>query len=264
MPPSVPRLPKVRRSLAGWAVVVAAILLWQLAAPWFQTGAVASFTAALASLAHLLSWSTLSSDVLPSVGRVLAGFAISAVAGVTVGALLGFFRGAEPWVRPIIDFARAVPPPLVIPVAILILGLQSRLIVGCIVLAAVWPVLLNTADAVAQVEPQYLDVARSCRVGRLRTLCRVSLPASLPMILAGLRTALTISLIVMVLTEMLAGSSGIGYLILFAQQTFSTGDVYGGVLLLAVLGWALDNAMVLAERRVLRNRPESARGTGVQ
>jgi ABC-type nitrate/sulfonate/bicarbonate transport system permease component len=251
------------RSALGWAAVAAALLVWQFGAVHIGFRAVASVTASVAALRLYFTHATIVTDILPSLERLAIGFGIAAVGGIVIGALLGYWRPLEAWLRPLIDFLRAIPPPLIIPVAIPFLGLGSKLIEGSIVFGAIWPVLINTTDGVMRVDPGFLEIARVSRMRPWKTLLRVSLPAALPLIFAGLRIALMASLIIMILSEMLAGSSGIGFLILSGQQTLQINLTYAGLLLVAILGWLLDGAMLFLESAFLRGRPVAQRGAGV-
>src|ERR1019366_8936155 len=128
-----------------------------------------------------------------------------------------------------------------------------------IVFGAIWPVLINTTDGVMRVDEGFIEFARVSKLRPWQILLRVSLPAAMPLIFAGLR----IALIIMILSEMLAGNSGIGYLILSGQQTLQINLTYAGLLLVAILGWALDGAMLSLESVFLKGRPAALRSTGV-
>src|SRR5690606_1607110 len=249
--------------LLGWLAFVGAVAAWQVVATMGEARSVASFGDSARALVDILWGPDLADHVLPSLGRVVAGFGVTALVGIGFGLLLGTFHGIEPWVRPVIEFLRAVPPPLIVPVAMMIMGLSGNVVITVIVFGTLWPVLINTLDGASRVEPLYLDTARVFRSPRWVVLRSVVLPASLPTIMAGLRTALSISLIMLVLGEMLASSTGIGYLILTSQQTFDVPATYGGVLLLGLLGWTFDTLFVVIERRVLRWNSEFSGGSDV-
>jgi len=247
----------------GWITLLVLLGAWQLWGMISTSSSVASFTEALEALWRLLAGPALVADILPSVVRMLLGFAFASVAGLLVGLALGINRRFSPWVTPLLEFGRAVPPPLIIPVSIVVLGFGEPLVIFTIALGAFWPVLLNTIDGTRRVEPLYLDTAKALHLSPLRRVREVVLPAALPTIMAGLRIALSMSLIMMVLSEMLAANNGLGYQLLFAQQTFRVSTTYGGVVLLALLGWAFDTIFVLIERRVLRSHPSHQGGTDV-
>jgi ABC-type nitrate/sulfonate/bicarbonate transport system permease component len=254
---------RLLRSALGWATVVAALLIWQFGAVHIGFQAVASVTASVSALRLYFTHETIVRDLLPSLERLVVGFGLSAVGGIVLGAMLGYWRPFEAWLRPLIDFLRAIPPPLIIPVAIPFLGLGSSLVEVSIVFGAIWPVLINTTDGVMRVDEGFIEIARVSKLRPWQILLRVSLPAAMPLIFAGLRIALMTSLIIMILSEMLAGNSGIGYLILSGQQTLQINLTYAGLLLVAILGWALDGAMLSLESVFLKGRPAALRSTGV-
>jgi ABC-type nitrate/sulfonate/bicarbonate transport system permease component len=237
--------------LLGWAGLGVAALAWQLAASLSHSALVPTFASAAAYAWHLLTGPVLSADLLPSVARVLVGFGISAAIGITVGLLVGYYRSPREWTAAVFDFFRSLPTPLLIPVALVLFGLGGTMVVAVIVSAAVWPVLINTANATAGLEPIVVDTARSLGLRGPRLLARVILPAVSPQIFAGLRVAISVSLAVLVVAEILGGGSGIGYYIENAQQSFQITGSYAGVLVLCLLGWMADSLFLLAERRLL-------------
>lgn len=250
------------RSL-GWLAVGLFIIAWQIVAVITKTHFMATFASAAVSFWQIVTGPDLARDVLPSVERTLIGFAIAAALGILLGLIIGTFQSLDPWVRPTIEFMRALPPPLIIPVAMLLVGVSSKLIVFVIIFGSFWPVLINTVDGARRVEPLYLETARSLQVPKKAVLHSVVMPASLAMIMAGLRIALSTALIMMVLAEMLSSSTGIGYLVLFSQQTFNVPATYGGVLVLGGLGLLFEAIFLIVERRVLRWSAEFRGGTRV-
>jgi len=245
---------------AGWLGVLAVASAWQVTALVLDKPALPAFSTALGAVRQVLTGPVLTTDILPSLARALAGFAISAVVGTAVGLTLGYARRLGDYCTAVIDFLRALPAPLLIPLAIVLLGLTSRMVVAVVVAAAVWPVLINAFDAARRIEPRYLDTARACGIRGLALLRIVLLPAALPMIMAGLRIALSTSLAVLVVAEMLGASSGIGYFIQSAQQTFQIPQTYAGIIVLAGAGWLLDTAFLLTEHRLLRWERARLRG----
>lgn len=247
---SVADRPAVRLSL-GVLGVALLIGLWQSVGASGDVAFLVPPSDAVASMWDLLTGDRLTDDVLPSVARAIAGFTLGGAIGAVAGVLLGYFRQADPWVRPLLEFLRATPIPAVIPVAILALGASSGTQVGLIALGSLWPVLLNAMDGTRGVEPGYLDAARAAHLGPRRILTRVILPASMPQIFTGLRVGLALSLIMMVVSEMLSAGQGLGAFVLQAQRSFALNDMYGGILLLGLLGGAFTFLFAAAERRVL-------------
>jgi sulfonate transport system permease protein len=242
----------VARRGAGWLGVLVVAGLWQLLAMALHKTVFPTFVTAISAVGQVLGGATLTQDVVPSIIRALIGFLISAVLGIIIGLTLGYVRRLGDYCGAVIDFLRSVPSPLLVPVAIAAFGLGDRMVVSIVVAAAIWPVLINAFDAARRIEPLYLDSARACGLRGVPLLWIVMLPATLPMVLAGLRTALSTSLAVLVVAEMLGASSGIGYFIQNAQQTFEIPQTYAGIIVLAGLGWLFDTAFLFAEHRLLR------------
>ncbi len=191
------------------------------------------------------------SDVVPSLARLTAGFSIALVIAIGAGLLLGLSHKARRTAGPIVEFLRAMPPPALIPAAIVALGIGDAMKVFIIAMACVWPILLNTVDGVAGVESTLLETARSYGIRRWDRLRFIILPAALPQIFAGMRTSLAVAIIVMVVSEMVAGSNGIGFFILQSQRSFAIPEMWSGILLLGLLGYALNHCLTLVERRAL-------------
>lgn len=195
------------------------------------------------------------SDVVPSLARLGAGYGLAAVVGVGAGIALGLSPSAHRVSAPILEFLRAIPPPALIPPGIVVLGVGNSLKVLVIALASLWPILLNTTDGVAGVQPVMIETARSYGCGPRECLRHVILPAALPQVFVGLRTSLSVAIIVMVVSEMVASTEGIGFFILRSQRSFAVPEMWSGVLLLGVLGLALNAGLTGIERRVLRWHP---------
>ncbi|MFE6282006.1 ABC transporter permease [Streptomyces sp. NPDC057877] len=193
----------------------------------------------------------LRADVLPSVLRLMGGYALAAVVGVGLGTVIGSY----PWVRavcePVLEFLRAVPPPVLVPVIMLFAGIGDTMKVTVIATGCVWPVLLNTVEGVRAVDSVLTETARSYGVTGAARLRHVVLRAASPQIFAGLRQALSIGIILMVISELFAPSNGLGFAIVQFQRGFALPDMWTGILLLGLLGFVLSVVFQLVERRVL-------------
>lgn len=123
---------------------------------------------------------------------------------------------------------------------------------AAVVLGAVWPILLNTQDGVGSVGPELGSMSLAYRLTLWQRIWRIVLPSALPQIFAGARTALAISFIVMVISEMLAATNGIGYFVLQSQSLSAITDMWSGIILLAILGYLLNLLFLAVQHRVLR------------
>jgi ABC-type nitrate/sulfonate/bicarbonate transport system permease component len=192
------------------------------------------------------------SDVVPSLVRLALGYGIACVVAVAAGLALGLSRPLRRTTDPIVQFLRAIPPPALLPFGILVLGVGTSMKVFIIAFVCLWPVLLNTIDGVAGVDPTLRETARVYDIGPRDRLLRVTLPAAAPQIFAGMRTSLSLALILMVISEMVASTNGIGYFVLQSQRSFAIPEMWSGILLLGILGYVLNAIFLLVERRVLR------------
>lgn len=192
-----------------------------------------------------------SSDLVPSLRNLAAGFAIGAIAGVSLGVALGLSRIAR-HVLPLLEVMRAIPIIALIPLIIMLLGTGDVEKIAIIAFGSVWPVLLNTTEGVGNIDPTLRDVTSSFTLDRRDILLRVILPAASPQIVAGLRLAVSIALVATVGSELFASTQGIGYVILAATQGWDMPQMWAALLMLGIVGYALNSAMTLFERRALR------------
>jgi ABC-type nitrate/sulfonate/bicarbonate transport system permease component len=191
-------------------------------------------------------------DLLPSLGRVFAGWLLAGVVGVTVGVLIGRSPRAMDYLAPVLHFLRAVPPPSLLPVVLVLVHDTRTQLLGLICFGIVWPVLLNAADGARSVHPVQRDTAAAFRISRTRWLLRVVLPAAAPKIFAGLRVSLGLALILMVIAEYTSATNGIGYQLNVAQSNFDMPTLWALIVLLGVLGYGCNAALLAVQRRVLR------------
>lgn len=191
-------------------------------------------------------------DVLPSIGRLLAGYAGAVILGVALGVPLGGRPRLRAALEPALELFRAIPPPALVPVFMILFGIGTPMKLLVIVSGAVWPVLLNTIEGVRAVDEVLSDTCRSYGItGRARLRVLVLRGAS-PQIVTGMRQALSIAIILMVISEMFASSSGLGHAIVDFQRAFSIPQMWSGILLLGAIGVVLSLGFGVFEARALR------------
>jgi ABC-type nitrate/sulfonate/bicarbonate transport system permease component len=181
----------------------------------------------------------LRSDVLPSVLRLLAGYALAAVVGIALGTVIGSYRRVRAFCEPVLEFLRAVPPPVLVPVIMLFAGIGNSMKIVVIASGCVWPILLNTVEGVRAVDSVMLETARSYGITGAARLRSLVLPSAGPQIF------------LMVISEMFAASNGIGFTVVQFQRSFAIPDMWTGILVLGLLGFVLSVVFQLVERRVL-------------
>ncbi|UGQ11833.1 ABC transporter permease [Yinghuangia sp. ASG 101] len=196
--------------------------------------------------------SRIADNILPSLARLAAGYAGAVVIGVALGVVLGSHPRLRALCEPVLEFFRAIPPPVLIPVLMLFSGIGDTMKIIVIVTGSIWPVLLNTTEGVRAIDNVLADTARSYRITGVARLRRLVLPAASPQIVVGMRQALSIALILMVISEMFASSNGVGFAIVQFQRTFAIPEMWSGILLLGLIGLALSLLFQLFESRALR------------
>ena len=240
---------KVAVEIAVPVVIVAAWQLWatrtddpKFPPPW----------TILQKFQDMWLFSEFGTHVVPSLERIGLGFAIAVAAGIVLGIPLGLSRSGRLWMMPHLEYWRAIPPPALLPISVVLLhSIGNVQKVAFIAFFCLFPVLLNTIDGVRGIEPTFVETARSYGLGTFERIRRIVLPAALPQIVAGMRNSLSLAVIMMVLSEYFASTSGVGYVLLISKNTFDFGPMWAAILLIGVLGYLLNLVFLLFERRVL-------------
>lgn len=245
---------------AGWgarlAVGVASVtvfvtVLWIVTTVW-ASYVVSPLPDVLVAFREAWLFDRFAADVVPSLWRMAVGYALAAALGIGLGVLLGSSPVANALATPVVSFLRAVPAAALLPPFVILFGIGDLTKVLVIALVCSFPILLNTSDGVRGLDATLVETARVYGFSGRRRLFRVVLPAVAPRILAGMRISLAIAVLLLVTSEMIASTNGIGYMVFQAQQQFSVTDMWAGVLLLGLLGFAVNHLFALAERRILR------------
>jgi ABC-type nitrate/sulfonate/bicarbonate transport system permease component len=190
-------------------------------------------------------------EVWPSLRRLGAGYLGALLLGVGLGVPIGSSRPLRALVEPVLEFLRAIPPPVLIPVIALFTGIGDSRKVLIIIAGCVWPILLNTVEGVRAVDEVLTDTCRSYRIRGWQRLRHLVLRSASPQIMTGARQALAIGIILMVISELRGAENGIGYTVEQFQTSFRYPQMWSGVILLGLLGVALSLLFRLADRQVL-------------
>jgi ABC-type nitrate/sulfonate/bicarbonate transport system permease component len=203
-------------------------------------------------VSHVFLTSTAVGNILPSLGRMALGLAASIVIGVGIGFALGRSERAFEYLDPLLQFARVIPPPTLVPIFIALLSIGTEMQLASIIFSAIWPVLLNTADGARSVDRLQMETARVFRLSSSDRLFKIILPATLPKIFAGVRLSLSLALILMVFSELLPGTAnGIGFELVDAQSRSDLPTMWAAIVLLGILGYLLNVVLLAVERRTL-------------
>ena len=243
--------------LRGAAPLLVLLVLWQVAgsrqSPYFPppdtwwTG-----------LETLRSGGKLYPALASTVLTFALGLVIACFLGAAIGLLIGTSRAASRALGPLLEFCRGLPPPVIVPVAVLLLGYAESLKLLVVVWVAMWPILLNVATAAELLDPLLRDVGRSFRLDPLAKMHKIVIPAVVPPFLIGVRVAVPLAIIITLLVEMITMLPGIGSLIVTAQRDFRSADVYGLLVLVGLVGFVLNNVFVVIEDLLLRRYPPRA------
>ncbi len=199
----------------------------------------------------LMADGTLPLALYQTFSRMAAGFFTAACLMIPLGAAIGLSPRLRLLFTPAIELLRPLPPPAIIPAAMLFLGIGSSMKIFVVFFACSFPILINAMEGARRVPRLFTDTGRVFGAGKGRLIWRVILPAASPRIMSGLRVALPIALIVAVLSEMVGSVDGVGHFILHMQRVFSIPQMYAGVVTLGLAGWIINALFMLADRKLL-------------
>lgn len=255
-------VPRRLRWMRQWIVLAVAVWLWQLWASARQSPFFPPPSAIAAKMhqrwfsgpaAHLFLSADGTGNIVPSAERILIGLAISVVIAIPLGLAVGRSAVLAGYVDPLLQFARAIPVVTAAPVFLALFRIGTQMEVATIVSGTIWPLLLNTIDGARTVPALQLETAAAFRLSAPDRLRFVVIPSAWPKILTGLRLSVSLSLILMVFSELVGSSDGLGYEMTNASNSFDLPSVWAVVVLLGIGGYVLNAILYGAERR-LRNR----------
>jgi ABC-type nitrate/sulfonate/bicarbonate transport system permease component len=238
----------------GLIPLAGALAVWQL----LQAGNSPYFPPPSAwwrGIVELATGGRLVSATLATAQTIVVALVLATAIGVALGTLIGTSRAASRALGPLLEFCRAMPPPAIVPLAILFLGYDERMKLSIVTFSAIWPILLNTSSAIGHIHPLLFDVARSFRLSRSERLRLVVIPSVVPAILVGIRVALPLTIVLTLLVEILTSIEGLGSLMISAQRNFQSGQVYGLLALVGLFGLLLNNVFAIGEALILQRWP---------
>ncbi|MDR2759593.1 MAG: ABC transporter permease [Spirochaetaceae bacterium] len=184
--------------------------------------------------------------------RVLWGFTMGSTLGLAAGIVVGISHRIDRATTLIISVLRPIPMIALIPLFILLLGIDEASKIAVITMGAFWPAFMNMVYGIKSVDKKLLELAYVLKKSRWNTLMRIVMPAALPPVFVGLRLGAGSAWACVVAAEMIAASSGIGFLVMFAREVSQTGIMFMGVLLIGLFGLFIDLIIQWVERQVLR------------
>ena len=263
-PPRTParrkRAPKRRPSpqhVYGTAAVVVALGVWQLVAALRIKPAIVlpGPIDVIGAFQQLFSSATIWDDLLTSGKELLYGLVIATVIGLPLGLMIGWYRRLSYVVNPLVNFLYATPRIALTPLLIIWLGVGDTSKIAIVFLMAVFPILINSASGVQNLDPAVLRVARCFGAGHLQIFRTIALPGSVPFIISGLRLAVGQALIGVFVAELSGAMHGVGMLMNNAGQQFQTSVVFAGLFIFAITGVVLTGLLRRVEQRFAAWRP---------
>jgi ABC-type nitrate/sulfonate/bicarbonate transport system permease component len=234
------------------AVPLAILGAWQAYTVHLDSAKFPRLSTILVEFRQMWLFSQFNEHVVPSLERIAVGFGIAVVIGVALGIPIGLSRTARLWTMPHIEYWRAMPPPALLPISIILIhSIGDRQKIAFIAFFCIFPILLNTIDGVRGIDPTLMESARSYNIPKREAIRRIVLPAASPQIAAGMRTSVSLAVIMMVLSEYFSSTSGVGYVLLISKNTFEFTPMWAAIVLIGVLGYLLNVVFLLAERRLL-------------
>lgn len=242
----------IRKTVMALIVPVMIIIIWHLTTTYgdLPSSILPSLPMVGEAFKSMMESGQLQGDLFVSLGRVVKGFLGSAVIGVTLGSLMGMSGSIRELLLPLATAVRQIPVVAWIPLIILWVGIGEGSKVIIIMIAAVFPILVNTLSGILGTPEGYVEVARLYKLSRWKTFKKVYLPSALPQILVGLRLGLSVSWMAVVASELIAASAGIGYRMNEARSLMKSEKVIVCMIVIGLVGIVMDKVITVLFRKI--------------
>ena len=244
--------PKLARTIWNSGILLPLFILllwwWGSKSGWWSAFLLPGPFRVLRTFFSLAASGELLTHTLASLLRIAKGFTASALFALALAFASGLYKPLLRQIAPLLELLRHIPPMATIPMLILWFGIGEASKLVIIVMATFFPIYLNTVQGISQCDPKLLEVAQSFGYTRLQTLRHVVLPSALPYIFTGMRLGLGYSWRSLIAAELVAASSGLGYMILDAEQLSRPDVILVGILVIGFLGSTIDLLFSAATR----------------
>jgi NitT/TauT family transport system permease protein len=240
---------KLERAMP-WLFITGLLVVWEAAAVGFKVPVFILPRPTVVAQALVTQWWPILENSWVTLYRTMIGFAIAVVAGGVLGVAIGSSRLIYRGLYPVLIGFNSVPKVAVVPVFVIWFGTGAVPAVLTAFLVSFFPIAVNVATGLATVEPELLDVLRSLGARKSQILIKIGLPRSLPYFFASLKIAITLAFVGTIISETVAGSAGIGYLMMAATANFDTPLVFAGLFVIAILGIVMYAIFAVAEHRM--------------
>ncbi|UOF90369.1 ABC transporter permease [Fodinisporobacter ferrooxydans] len=231
--------PVQRRRLLAVGSPILLLLIWQILGilHWINVKDFPTPTTIVSTMISHLASGVLVEDIKTSLYRIALGFVFGAVPGVVLGLSVGLFPFMRALIEPIVYTTYPIPKLAIMPLLMIIFGLGETEKIVLIALGVVYPVLINTAAGVLELDSRYLDVAKNFGASKLEYYRTVAIPGSIPMIFTGLKIGVAEALLLIVAAEMVGAQSGIGYRIWMSYEVYDMSTMFVSFVLMSALGY---------------------------
>ena len=245
---------KAKRTLLKIIAPIVVLLIWFLASEvgLVNSNILPSPLRVFETFFKLIINGKLITNLLVSLTRVLKGFFIGAITGITLGILMGLSKNLYTILSSLVSIFRPIPMVAWIPMLILWLGIGESSKVAVIIIGALWPILLNTINGIHSVDKKLLEVAKVLEKNHKQVLFKVIIPSAWPNIFTGIRLGISTAWTCVVAAEMIAASSGVGYMIMYARELSQPDVVLSGVFTIGIVGLLIDFLIQKLQRRALK------------
>ncbi len=228
---------RLKEIVLSLAIITSLICGWEVLARARAIYIMPPFSSIMVSLGDLLISGQLTPHIIASLTRSFFGYSMAAVLAIFTGVLVGWSRKTYRVMEPTIELLRAVPAIALIPLAILWFGIGEEPKIFIIFIACFWPIFVNTYYGVSGVDDCLIKSARSMNAKESDVVFKVAVPSASPYIFSGLRISLGMSFVLLVASEMIAGNQGLGFLILYYEETFHISQMYAVIILISLLAF---------------------------
>jgi ABC-type nitrate/sulfonate/bicarbonate transport system permease component len=239
--------------LIGLATPILLLVIWEVAGQLKLIDV--RFFPPPSSIVHqigvLIASGELVANTLASLRRLALGMLLGGVPALFLGLAMGISRPLRAAIDPLVSATYPIPKSAILPLVLLIFGLGEMSKVVMVALGAFYPILINTVLGVVNLDKVYLDVGHNYRANRWQVFRTIALPGALPSIMAGIKLAMGMSLILIAISEMVAANDGIGYMIWNSWQVLTVDTMYVGLLVIAILGFLFSLALDEIERMLI-------------
>jgi len=242
-----------RERILGIASPIVLLVVWEAAARThlIDTRFFPAPSSVIAVAIDMLRSGELITNTLVSLRRLALGALIGGVPALILGIAMGLNRWMRAAFDPIIAATYPIPKSAILPLALLIFGLGEGSKIFMVAIGVFFPVVINAATGVLEINRIYLDVGRNYKANRWNTFWTIALPGALPVIMSGFKLGIGIGLILIAIAEMIGAKSGLGYMIWTAWETFSVEQMYVGLFMIAIIGFVLTVALNELERLII-------------